>query len=386
MEGKSRLSPFPIVVSILAANFPICEKIMPKVAIFLGAGASKSEGAALQGELFHKYFTSREFDPSNSPMDKALTLFFKRMFAIDVLDSSIKAHEFPTFEEVLGLTDLASMRKETFRSFSPKASSASSDPMRSISQHLVFLVAKLLEKTLRGGHPQHRDLIAGLREKAPLTDFVFISTNYDLLIDNALLEIHPDFDVDYGIPFRNFSRNNDWHAPDPEKSVSLYKPHGSLNWLFCPTCNQIEITPKEKGVATRLVSSTKDSKCRVCFGAYAPLIIPPTFYKDMSNVFLSSIWNRTEVALQQVEQVVFCGYSFPDADIHIKYLIKRAQTHRKTPPIYHVVNHHPGKKAQACKAEEARFVRFLGRGVNYTRCSFKKFRMAPYDVIRPFAP
>jgi hypothetical protein len=50
------------------------------------------------------------------------------------------------------------------------------------------------------------------------------------------------------------------------------------------------------------------------------------------------------VALRKVNQVVFCGYSFPDADIHIKYLLKRAQTNRDRPLHFTVVNNFKGKK------------------------------------------
>jgi hypothetical protein len=38
---------------------------MVHTAIFLGAGASKAEGAPLQGELFREYFSSKLFDPTS---------------------------------------------------------------------------------------------------------------------------------------------------------------------------------------------------------------------------------------------------------------------------------------------------------------------------------
>lgn len=101
-----------------------------------------------------------------------------------------------------------------------------------------------------------------------------------------------------------------------------------INWLFCPTCNELEITPKEKGVVTRLISNFSHATCPQCRSVYSPLIVPPTFYKDLNNVFLATIWNRTDIALRNVKHVIFCGYLFPDADIHIKYLVKRAQTNR----------------------------------------------------------
>jgi hypothetical protein len=64
---------------------------------------------------------------------------------------------------------------------------------------------------------------------------------------------------------------------------------------------------------------------------------------NLNNVFLSTIWNRTDIAVQKVKHIVFCGYSFPDADIHIKYLLKRAQTNRDSDLTFTVINHHADK-------------------------------------------
>src|SRR5260221_9250062 len=83
-------------------------------AIFLGAGASKAEGAPLQGELFREYFGSRNFRVISDEMDDVLASFFLLMFGIDVKNQQVSKITFPTFEEVLGLTDLAVLRKETF--------------------------------------------------------------------------------------------------------------------------------------------------------------------------------------------------------------------------------------------------------------------------------
>lgn len=107
-----------------------------------------------------------------------------------------------------------------------------------------------------------------------------------------------------------------------------------------------------------------------------------TFYKDLNNVFLSSIWNHTDVALRKVKHIIFCGYSFPDADIHIKYLLKRAQTNRNTPLKFTVINHHLSKLASDIQLEKERFQRFLGRSVNYTAKSFEDFINDPITVLR----
>jgi hypothetical protein len=89
------------------------------------------------------------------------------------------------------------------------------------------------------------------------------------------------------------------------------------------------------------------------------------------------------VALQKINHIVFCGYSFPDADIHIKYLLKLAQTNRDAPMRYTVINHFKDKRKEESGQEEYRFKRFLGPEVNYTTLSFEKFAGNPLAVLRP---
>jgi hypothetical protein len=357
---------------------------MVDTAIFLGAGASKAEGAPLQGELFRDYFSSASFRKSKRKMDQELAQFFSEMFHIDVKRGNISRIDFPTFEEVLGLTDLAIIRKEAFRHFDIDNRDRNSGRLRFIAQYLVFLVATVLHIKLGDRARLHRNLVTVLREANKLRNTVFISTNYDILIDNALTEESANgIDLDYGVEFRNFDWPNDWRRPQRDRSVSLFKPHGSLNWLFCPTCNELEITPKEKGVVTRLISEFADRRCQECASVYSPLIVPPTFYKDLNNVFLSSIWNRTDVALRKVRHIIFCGYSFPDADVHIKYLLKRAQTNREAALHFTVINHFAGKDPDIAREEKYRYERFLGHSVKYTDISFETFAANPLVVFRP---
>jgi hypothetical protein len=337
----------------------------------------------LQGELFKQYFSSNLFRNSHEEMDRELATFFKEMFEIDIELEDPSRINFPTFEEVLGLTDLAIHRKEAFKHFDIENRATNSGRLRFIAQYLVFLVARVLDANLRNRAKFHRKLVSALQDADVLKKVVFVSTNYDILIDNALVdEYQHNIDLDYGMEFRNFDRSDDWTRPRRNRSVSLYKPHGSLNWLFCPTCNELELTPKEKGVV-RLISDFAYATCPQCGSVYSPLIVPPTFYKDLSNVFLSSIWNRTDVALRKVKHIIFCGYSLPDADIHIKYLLKRAQVNRNGSLRVTVVNHYPGKEREMAKQEKDRYQRFLGTGVSYTDLSFEVFAADPMKLLRP---
>ena len=105
------------------------------------------------------------------------------MFRIDV-DQDVSKVEFPIFEEVLGLTDLAIIRKEAFRNFDIENRTVNSGSLRFIAQHPAFLVAKILDAKLRDRAPLHRRLVTALGSTKQLRNVVFVSTNYDILIDN----------------------------------------------------------------------------------------------------------------------------------------------------------------------------------------------------------
>jgi len=352
----------------------------PKKAIFLGAGASSAEGAPMQGELFREYFINNPDDYTHSEIREQLSDFFKLMFGVDVNSQNLKDVTFPTFEEALGIAELAVSRKESLRNFDLETN-AGSNNLRSVRQNLIFLMAEIINKKLKEKSIYHTQLVTNLHKKELLHEICFVSSNYDILIDNVLTEMYPQYHLDYSTDFANFSLEKKWHEPDKEKSIQLHKLHGSLNWLFCPTCNNLTLTPKEKGVI-KLLTRYKDSMCGFCGSVYLPLIVPPTYYKDLTNVFLSNIWNKCEETLRDVDHVIFCGYSFPDADLNVKYLFKRIQTNRTTPLKFTVINNHAMKTQQAAEAEKLRYQRFLGeKNVNYSKMSFEEFSSDPESMI-----
>jgi hypothetical protein len=267
-------------------------------------------------------------------------------------------------------------------------------------------MALVIAKELGGQIPLlHEKLVRHLRNAGHLPNTIFISTNYDILIDNALLNPPPEETsgslIDYGVEFTNFDLPEDvqeqwrrWNRPNPT-ATKLYKLHGSLNWLFCPTCNSLTLTPGMKGAIQLLGIDDPAAKCQVCHSLMTPIIVPPTFYKDMSRIFLSMVWNKAESALRKADHLILCGYSFPDADMHIKYLLKRIQTNRSGQKLrVTVINNRPHKEdendsrpceCQSCspqaalqrKNEELRYRRFLGPDVNYEDSSFEDFAADP---------
>ena len=102
-------------------------------------------------------------------------------------------------------------------------------------------------------------------------------------------------------------------------------------------------------------------------------------------MYLAVVWNRAFRALREADRIVFCGYSFPDADMHVKYLVKRAQLNRDRevqPLDVMLVNHYPGKPADLIAEEYLRFSRFIGRAnLVDTELSFQEFARNPRSVL-----
>jgi len=124
-------------------------------------------------------------------------------------------------------------------------------------------------------------------------------------------------------------------------------------------------------------------KCRRCNNTMSPIIVPPTYYKDFNSIYLSTIWSKMEKALLETNHIIFCSYSFPDSDVHIKYILKRAQKNRLNGSRLKVsvVNHYDGKNENHSKQEKEQYERYLGSQVNYTELDFQHFANDPQSLI-----
>lgn len=347
--------------------------------IFLGAGASASEGAPVQSNLFREYFKylrDHDFEIYQN-MNREIASYFSLMFRIDVDNDDLNNTKFPTFEEALGIIDLGISRGESFKHFDLDNIAANGNRLRQIRVYLILLMAKILKEKLYVENVHHTNLVNNLNRLELLEHTNFISTNYDILIDNALTNLNPR-NIDYGVFFTNYYRERNWPRPN-RNATKLYKVHGSLNWLYCPSCNTLTYTPYEKGIV-RLVDDFSSCSCPTCESVIIPIIVPPTYFKDMSNIFLNEIWCKSEQLLRRTDHLIICGYSFPDADIHIKYLLKRIQTNKEFRIRFTVINKHDRKSQEVIDEEKKRYARFLGTDVNYTELSFEEFSQEP-DVI-----
>jgi hypothetical protein len=71
-----------------------------------------------------------------------------------------------------------------------------------------------------------------------------------------------------------------------------------------------------------------------------------------------SFHGKAEQALAKTDIWAICGYSFPDADMHVKYLLKRVQVNSPKQRRVFVFNWHPTKSLEEAEEEESRLRSF----------------------------
>ncbi len=155
-----------------------------------------------------------------------------------------------------------------------------------------------------------------------------ISLNYDTELDEAIRQAK--LPIDYGSNFIPFSSEDiKLKTEKSSDAVLLLKPHGSFNWLYCPTCNRIEdfglchvshipLEQEGRGLYCKVDS---DLPCEYDRTLREAVIIPPSLIKFYNNPHLDLIWRKMAEELRLAEEVVFIGYSFGGADIYLKHLV-----------------------------------------------------------------
>jgi hypothetical protein len=308
---------------------------MPGTVIFLGAGATKSVKGPLTNEILKKilYPKTDPSLPSGAPPPPKLRKFVETLFHVN---SATPIEQFPGLPLLMSLLDTALDRRQAFHPDwdRPKLSN--------IRQAIEIGMFELLEAVLRQAPTNnHYDLLSKVYP-APAQPCV-ISTNYDLIIDAAMMwfseartpdGLLPDYRIGFRTPFYEMGAG--------KRFGTLLKLHGSLNWLHCRTCQRMEMGPsgsiKYRSVLGR-IAELKDfytqtgAACPTCKTRLSPLLIAPTHFKDYRNPHLAQVWYDAERVLREADKVIFIGYGLPDDDVEVVYLLKRSLGHLKPDKI-----------------------------------------------------
>ncbi|MBN1861910.1 MAG: hypothetical protein JW840_10695 [Candidatus Thermoplasmatota archaeon] len=293
---------------------------MTKYVFVFGAGASRDEGLPLQSSLLNEYFSS-----GTDELRTDLKNYFEDFYDINFRD--LEHAKFPSFEEALGIIELALQKEEIFGPTYPSAK------LQTIRKNLVLSMGLAIQRCPLNTEGAHNRLISRLHRKSHFKqdEYNFISFNYDILLDKALMNLFEDsIFLDYGIEFINEDPKytNDsfglWESARDKDSITLLKPHGSLNWMYCQNCGSVYIKGDKKsnffqsGYLQKIEQCLKD-QCILDW-----IIEPPSYFKKYNNIFLQNIWKRAYDILSKADKIIFIGYSMPEVDIWFKYLLKKS--------------------------------------------------------------
>jgi hypothetical protein len=315
------------------------------VVYVLGAGASKAviPDAPLMAQLLPealKILKQPNYSEDNwGRRVRRTNGFFNDFYKLnlDTLEINPDAlpETFPNLEDILTQLDDAIIEDR------PLSRRYDLPCLRRLREDLVFAICEVLRKKLDSVEVSDRDLMQRFKAHLERNDCCIISLNYDIIVDNALSMPLPAKRIDYGLSVRyareKYNRPREYQLLNEQDRITpLYKLHGSLNWLYCPSCQQLDVTIGEKGVHYIYEEGRdeegSDFACPDCQGRYDPLIITPTLLKTYDNILLREVWRQAEDKVSRADEVVFIGYSLPDADVLLRCMLKRALFRNRNRP------------------------------------------------------
>jgi NAD-dependent SIR2 family protein deacetylase len=180
-----------------------------------------------------------------------------------------------------------------------------------------LLSSRMLPALPNNGHKAIANYVNNSRGSA------IVTTNYDCCMDLALGNEGRDFT--YMVDFANSI------SKQKKKNLTpLIKLHGSLNWFYCDTCQQLHLidigkTIKEYNKDT--VPYSVIAVCRGCGGQRRGLLVPPQALKFDVAPPLTPLIEKAQQVLNKAELIIVVGFSFAEADLYIsRMLIKSMQT------------------------------------------------------------
>ena len=237
---------------------------------FLGAGATIAVApkAPLNDNLLEVAFGDASYAEVQEEKDLIQEFSSKIFFNGD-------RTKMPRPEDILSFIDY-NLHKKTFY-----LKDYSYEDLKMIRNAIDRIIAVVLKTTLTNLKSNITDKF--VRKLTPQD--VIISTNYDIVADNALFNELKN--TNYGSRLRknilpvpgagNTVRagNMPFLANINEGKIPLLKIHGSLNWLYCPKCDEIDITIGQKGAADYL-GNGYDLRCvfRTLVPTYSGILSP----------------------------------------------------------------------------------------------------------------
>lgn len=314
---------------------------MSKIAIFMGAGASKPFGFPLTNELLplikEEMNSGSLFGRSKKAKQDVADL--KEFLRTLLPGFNLPGLELPLITDILSLIDHSLVASNL-----PLPRKAAPDLLR-----FRVLLERAIFEVLEWPYGDD-DVPDCLVQFADWLDFQstskkksvgIISTNYDIAVEVELFEKYKHEDIehrfDFGICWRDPFKNALYKRP-ASPLFQLYKLHGSLNWLRCDLCEHVYINAW--GVIAQRAFDERIGDYNSCHCGHALLrsvLVAPSLVRDIRDSNLLEIWKNALEFLRTASEWIIIGYSFPPEDIAIRSLFIRAFQGRKKAPRIRVI-------------------------------------------------
>lgn len=305
----------------------------PATVFIFGAGASYPDGVPLQCDIVPRILQDQDPQLKKSPVSKRIRKFLMHNFS--------HGDRYPSLEEVFGFINFFVANDLSL------SSECGTRELFQLKSDLTKVIHYLISKSTRRSDSFTRFWKA-IHEID--SNIGVITTNYDTLIDEAFDTIYPSCLIDYCIDLVNYRSSDALEAfnwwIDPKKPtkvfddnvptrIKLIKLHGSLNWKYCNCCGQVTLTPWQHQINLKMDSyeAFLDSyiyECPFDRNRLSSLIQVPTHVKTNNNYIFNKLYDEASFLVGNAKRLVFVGYSFPEADVHIRALVRRCFTENGT--------------------------------------------------------
>jgi len=275
----------------------------------IGAGASKHVGVpTMDGFINKMYELYRSNDEYQDRLVFDLIRKWKGVFAHGSFDLN-------NVEALFSAADI-----ERLISIGEKEDASVSEAFEALRTMIVRTVVDTQAYSLADNGRRvtsenaYGELLKEIRKRSDRR-FDFITVNYDLGLEFAFDSVGKKYDLGFGA----------WNAVESH----LLKLHGSINWKT-EGGNIKEISPHDMRVRSggyqfaQLLGGKHRLKLETYLELRESLIIPPSFSKYGVEGPLRSVWSNAYRALRNARDIFIIGYSMPETDLMVRYLLSLA--------------------------------------------------------------
>ena len=353
-----------------------------KPIVIFGAGATKACNGPLTWEILPEAFKLQS-ELWREDFFPLLESFLVDNFHLPPCATDRSAAHYPALPLLISLLDTAIDRKHNFSPDWP------SERLVEVRNSLEYVIFALLEHQLRRiGRNYYRNLLDALYDGSRIEPSV-ISLNYDIIADNSLIYLAMERSGGLRFPDYGCDVATSQYRNHP-KFGSLLKLHGSLNWLYCPACHRLDVGISEsgRGMVKMLEElfieefntgggledryTCHGSPCADCGTYVRPVMITPTHMKDYRNPHISQVWYRAARRLRRADRAYIIGYSMPEDDVDVIYLLKRGLSHLQASKIT-VVDYDQDRRTAREHPVGSRYCTLFGEEIDWHPEGFQEW-------------